>query len=86
VLPPDVNRLPEPGSGQTAGQQADWPMDSEQRKVSEAKERERLHKAYCSGEIQWKDRALNNDQSAPRSPYGPCPGLFSGATSNINKN
>ena len=39
----------------------------------EAKERERLHLAYCRGDMQWKERALNKDDSAPRSPYGPCP-------------
>jgi hypothetical protein len=42
--------------------------------------------AYCRGEIQWKERALKKDDSAPRSPYGPCPGLFSGATTNFTKN
>lgn len=88
VLPPDANRLPEPGSGQaaTAGAHMDWPTDPEQRKLAQAKERERLHLAYCRGEIQWKERVLNRDDSAPRSPYGPCPSLFGGMTKNINKN
>jgi hypothetical protein len=85
VMPPDVNRLPEPGSEKAPGQMV-WPDDADERKVREAKERERLHLAYCRGEIQWKERALNKDASAPRSPYGPCPGLFSGTlTNNISK-
>ena len=85
VLPPDVNRLPVPGSeAAPAPAQVAWPDDPEQRKVREAKERERLHLAYCSGEAQWKERALNREANAPRSPYGPCPGLF-GAVTNVNK-
>src|SRR5262245_22108446 len=86
VMPPDVNRLPEPGSDKGAPQIA-WPDDPEQRKVREAKERERLHLAYCSGELQWKERVLSKNPDAPRSPYGPCPGLFSGFISNnVNVN
>jgi hypothetical protein len=85
VVPPDVSKLPEPGSERAPGQVA-WPNDPEQRKLAEAKERERLHLAYCRGEIQWKERALNKDNNAPRSPYGPCPGLFGGLISgNVNK-
>jgi hypothetical protein len=85
VLPPDANRLPEPGSGQLAADEANWPADQEQRKRAAAKERERLHIAYCKGEIQWKERVLNKDESAPRSPYGPCPGLFGGLTESLTK-
>lgn len=87
VVPPDVSRLPAPGSEATpAPTQTAWPDDPEQRKVREAKERERLHLAYCSGDKQWKDRALNRDSNAPRSPYGPCPGLFGAVSSNVNLN
>ena len=85
VMPPDSRALPPPGSGQAPASQAAWPDDPDQRRVREAKERERLHLAYCRGEIQWKERALNKEaaSSAPRSPYGPCPTLFSGGP--INK-
>jgi hypothetical protein len=90
VMPPDVNRLPEPGSDRpppvalaSAGQGA-WPDDPEERKARDAKERERLHLAYCRGEMQWKKTALDKESvGAPRSPYGPCPSIF-GDT--INKN
>jgi len=85
VVPPDVNRLPEPGSGTEPGSLA-WPNDPEQRKVREAQERQRLHMAYCRGEIQWKERALNKDSdTTPRSPYGPCPSLFGNITGSVNK-
>ena len=85
VMPPDVSRLPEPGSGQAPVAQLSWPDDPEARKAREAQERERLHQAYCRGEAQWKERALNKQAvGAPRSPYGPCSALI-GAVTNINK-
>lgn len=87
VVPPNVNRLPEPGSGQTSSQDIAALNDPELRKQAVARERERQHMAYCRGEIQWKEKVLNpQDGKANRSPYGPCPGLFSGATTNINVN
>jgi hypothetical protein len=86
VMPPNPNRLPEPGSEIVPAAQTAWPDDPEQRKIREAKERERLHLAYCNGDIQWKQRALDKEAAAraPQSPYGPCPGLGS-ITSTINK-
>ena len=60
-----------------------WPDDPEQRKVREAQERERLHMAYCRGDVQWKERALNKDNSLARSPFGPCPSVFGNV--NVNK-
>src|SRR5262245_47319676 len=86
VVPPDTKRLPEPGSGQTTSSEVAALNDPERRKLAAAKERERLHLAYCRGEIQWKERALDPDQQgANRSPYGPCPGLFSGAIDGLTK-
>jgi hypothetical protein len=86
VVPPDVSRLPEPGSAPAPTKVVAWPDDPEQRKIREAQERERLHLAYCRGDAQWKERALNKDANAPRSPYGPCPSLFGNITTTINKN
>jgi hypothetical protein len=84
VMPPDSNNLPQPGSGQAPVAQVSWPDDPEARKLREVEERQRLHLAYCSGELQWKEKALNKDNvSAPRSPYGPCPTIFSAPV--INK-
>ena len=85
VMPPDSNRLPQPGSGQAPVVETAWPDDPEARKAREAKERERLHMAYCRGDVQWKEKALNRESvGAPRSPYGPCPTLIGGATINSN--
>jgi hypothetical protein len=86
VLPPDANRLPQPGSEQPQDRIVGLD-DPDQRKLAEAKERERLHLAYCRGEMKWKDTALNPQSiNAPSSPYGPCPGLFGGVTNALTKN
>jgi hypothetical protein len=88
VVPPSVTRLPEPGSGKADSEQVAALRDPELTKKAAAKERERLHLAYCRGEIQWKERALDPDYGGSnRSPYGPCPSLFdlSGAVNNVNK-
>jgi len=85
VIPPDVGKLPDPGSGQKPTVAMAWPDDPEARKAREAAERERLHLAYCSGEIQWKERALDPQGAhVRRSPFGPCPGL-SAFTTSVNK-
>jgi hypothetical protein len=86
VVPPYVNRLPEPGSGKTGSEDVASLNDPELKKAAAAKERERLHLAYCRGEIQWKERALKNSEygSNNKSPYGPCPSLFGGLNS-VNK-
>jgi hypothetical protein len=85
VVPPNTARLPEPGSGKTGSQDVAALNDPELRKQAAAKERERLHLAYCRGEIQWKDKALDPNYSGNKSPYGPCPGLLSGTLNNLTK-
>jgi len=83
VMPPDANRLPQPGSGQVQVAETAWPDDPEARKLREAKERERQHLAYCRGDLQWKEKATSRDGGgAPRSPYGACPTIFGSATVN----
>lgn len=79
VLPPDTSRLPEPGAPVVAESgPASWPTDPEQRKVAEAKERERLHQAYCRGEIGWENKATRTGDALPaKSPYGSCSTLGS---------
>jgi hypothetical protein len=85
VVPPSVTRLPDPGSGRTSDEQVAALNDPELRKQAAAKERERLHQAYCRGEIQWKDKAYNpQNTGANRSPYGTC-GILGGITNNVNK-
>jgi len=85
VVPPSVTRLPEPGSGKTGSEDVAALNDPELKKQAAAKERERLHLAYCRGEIKWKERAFDPEKTANRSPYGPCPGLFSGSFDNLTK-
>ncbi|HWE20884.1 MAG TPA: hypothetical protein VG758_27565 [Hyphomicrobiaceae bacterium] len=85
VVPPDTKRLPEPGSGKSPDTNLAALKDPEQTKLANAKERERLHLAYCRGEIQWKERAFDYESGANRSPFGPCPSLFSGATDKQTK-
>jgi hypothetical protein len=84
VVPPSVTRLPEPGSGKVASDEVAALNDPEQRKLAAAKERERLHLAYCRGEVQWREKALDPDASN-KSPYGPCPSLFGSFTGKVNK-
>ena len=79
VLPPDASRLPEPGSGGAEAQPtalADLD-DPDKKRVMAAAERERLHKAYCRGDMSWKEQ-LKDPDSLPKSPYGPC-GVLGGA-------
>jgi hypothetical protein len=87
VMPPDSNRLPQPGSGQAPVIAATaWPDDPEARKAREAKEREERHMAYCRGDVQWKEKVLNKESvGAPRSPYGPCPTMIGGVNVNVGK-
>lgn len=85
VVPPSVNRLPEPGSGRSTEQDVAALNDPDLRKQAAAKERQRLHEAYCRGDVQWKDKAFKpQDVGANRSPYGPC-GVLGNMTTNINK-
>ena len=82
VLPPDATRLPAPGSGQTPVAEV-WPDDPDQRKRTALQDRERLHLAYCRGDIQWKEKALDKESvNTPRSPYGPCPTILGGISVN----
>jgi hypothetical protein len=85
VLPPNAERLPEPGSGQTSSSELAALNDPEEVKARKAKEREAEHLAYCRGDKQWKDKAFKGDDAGPnRSPYGPCPSMFD-MNANINK-
>ncbi len=73
VLPPDTAKLPPPGSGQTPVAQV-WPDDPDQRKRTAVQEREKLHLAYCRGDIQWKERRWTRIRSIRRAaPTGRAP-------------
>jgi hypothetical protein len=85
VLPPNSERLPEPGSGQTSSSDLAALNDPEEVKARKAKEREAQHLAYCRGDAQWKEKAYNPNSATPnRSPYGPCPTVFD-VNANVNK-
>ena len=73
VLPPDGSRLPQPGSGGSdeGGVALASVVDPDVKRATDAKERERLHALYCSGQMNWKER-LNDKNASPTSPYGPC--------------
>ena len=73
VVPPDVNRLPEPGSGGAPDVSAQL-NDPERIKAANAAERARQHKLYCSGDLNWKERVATREgnSTVPTSPYGPC--------------
>ena len=76
VLPPDASRLPEPGKGGADDSSVALAavVDPDVKRATDAKERERLHQLYCSGQMNWKERIA--DKSAqPTSPYGPCGAL-----------
>ena len=73
IIPPDASRLPQPGSGGADEGAAALAAlsDPDKKRAADAAERERLHAAYCSGQMNWKERV--KDPNAPAtSPYGPC--------------
>ena len=71
VIPPDQTRLPEPGTAPDPKSVLADLADPEQRKALAEEEKARLHKAYCSGEMTWKEEAFDKDHQR-RSPFGPC--------------
>jgi hypothetical protein len=82
VLPPNAQRLPAPGSDDEAATAAPAVAslnDPERVKANAAAERARLHKAYCSGDLSWKEQ-VKDPTTLPKSPYGPC-----GAAGNLLK-
>lgn len=78
VMPPDVNRLPDPGSETNPNDMTVALNDPDKKKAAAAAERARLHQAYCSGELTWKERAYAKDSlQTNKSPFGPCSALGS---------
>ncbi len=72
VLPPDLERLPEPGSGALAAQQGSdgMPIDPEQKRVASATQAEAKHNEYCEKALQ-KARIMK-DLSPVNGPLGRC--------------
>ena len=85
VVPPNLARLPEPGAD--APQDAAFNLnDPDQKRFAAAAEREREHKAHCSGERNWKERAIDKNVTSARSPYGPCNELVGDALQGAARN
>lgn len=72
VLPPQLDRLPEPGSGESAeGASQAWPDDPDARKAAAASESDRQHAAFCRDAL-WKARAQGQQDVQINGPKGPC--------------
>ncbi|MET0568869.1 MAG: hypothetical protein ABWZ74_07305 [Hyphomicrobiaceae bacterium] len=76
VLPPDANRLPEPGSAPVAANanQA-WPVDRDQKKVVDAAEAKRKQDEHCK-DGNWKEKAMQDEVAASQGPSGGCGSIF----------
>ena len=77
VLPPDANRLPEPGSAPvaTANANQNWPVDREQKKVADAAETKRKQDEHCK-DGNWKEKAMQDEVAASQGPSGGCGSIF----------
>jgi hypothetical protein len=85
VVPPSLDKLPEPGTGDGAqGAIADVKDHDEKFKVSRA-DREREQQEYCK--VHYTDAKIRGDQDweTAAGPLGPCRGSILNAVSNWNK-
>lgn len=73
VLPPDTERLPEPGSVQAAAPPPGeaWPVDPEDRKAAAAEELDRKHQEFCR-EALWRARVAGQTDAQISGPKGSC--------------
>jgi hypothetical protein len=90
VLPPNTQRLPEPGADESGAPDVSTQLnDPERKRMAALQERERLHKQYCTGELTWKERATGKAgygaADVLKSPYGAC-GAFGDGLNNLQKN
>lgn len=79
VLPPDPNRLPEPGgpAPAVAGANSEsWPVDPDQKKLADAAEAKRKQEEYCQ-DGNWKEKAMRDEVAAAHGPSGGCGSIFS---------
>lgn len=83
VLPPSVDKLPEPVTGSLAAAPAPggepWPVDPEDRRALNRAAAEKQHKEFCERAIQ--DARMRNESGVIMGPLGNCqPGLFGSLT------
>lgn len=74
VLPPDAEKLPEPGSTEMVAAPPPgeaWPVDPEERKVAAAEELEQQHQEFCR-DAMWRARAAGRPDTQVTGPKGPC--------------
>ncbi len=76
VLPPDLDKLPQPGSEGTATAAATtpaeaFPVDAEQKKVAAASAADRQHEAFCRDAL-WRAKARGDELMTVQGPKGPC--------------
>lgn len=73
VLPPQPDRLPEPGETNVAAPPPGeaWPVDPEQSKLAAAEELDRKHREFCE-EALWRARAQGRSDAQIVGPKGSC--------------
>jgi len=77
VLPPDANKLPEPGSAPAvATNTQNWPVDRDQKKIADAAEAKKKQDEHCQ-DGNWKEKPMKDDAAASQGPSGGCGSIFS---------
>jgi hypothetical protein len=75
VVPPSLDRLPEPGSGAAATAQVALPVNPETKMATNAAEQKRQQGAYCDKAL--AKAKLMKEEGAVQGPFGPCnPSVF----------
>ena len=74
IVPPNLDRLPEPGSGGGAQSALADVQDHDSKRVTAYNDLERQQEAYCK--VHYYDAKLHGDQDAvlATGPLGPCQG------------
>jgi hypothetical protein len=82
VIPPDTQKLPEPGSSPppVLNAEQNWPVDAEQKKVADAADAKRKQDEYCR-DGNWKEKAMDRESSGGQGPLGYCNNSIFGALS-----
>lgn len=81
VLPPDLEKLPEPGSAEAGAQpQEAWPVDADQKRVADTAALDRKHDEFCRDAL-WKAKVRGATEELIQGPKGPCnPSVFRSLT------
>lgn len=86
VLPPDPNKLPEPGNVAAqapAVADANWPKDRDQQRIAAAADTKRKQAEYCR-DGNWKEKAMKDEVAAEANgPSGNCGSIFSVFSKNL---